>query len=1266
MTFKKRDKKKVSVASIVVISAVVALLFAALVSRVPAILDSTIPTEMKPDLRDNEDLIRVLQGNAYSKEDGKSQLAKLDSVFYKPDGEYYVSIEMYEQNIRFLAENGYSTMTLKEFVKTVRSGEKVPPKTVLLYSDTTKRTFYNLAFPVLKKYGFTATIGLATDEVNTPGNLDLRQLAEMEDYGIEISSHSMTHPDLTTISDGQLQMEMVGSKNLLEVWGFDVETFIYPYGAHDERVIQAAKDAGYIGARATGGAHLSDGGGYASFDEALLYSINAGLPVKTTSIEEFQKYVLNEAIEIEDIYQVKNETGNNAQIARVLGDDRDGLGSDSFASISLPDTGDAIKLNIFAPQSGQYDLHFRVKTGSYVSGSKPTGSEDSYEYIINGQAYSRSSGTVRTTGPYENESTTSNVTWGYQHIDNVGLQEGANTVAIASTADWAIVDFLSVDARDNAQEIAAHNIPSIDYDGIFYESPKTSVILGMHGYEHQNPYTGSLGDEFSGLSRQETLGRIEKSNQLFKDADLSPTFFIPPGEQKNVELPEVLADKNLAMSDFPLYEGTWLWRNMKSFDDPRFNKTWQEMVKERPKAILLHIQDYNRFTKKLLADYVESVGSPVIVRVDDITSETSASDIESLLDLKNLHYDRMHLILGITPKFPAVEQTTGIAGVFKSLWKLFLISMVFLNIFFVCLATAHRLLNRRKRRAGLAQYADGGGLPKISIVTPMYNEGESARKVIHHALDQTYLGPIELLLVDDGSSDNTFDVIESEAVKHENVIAMRQRNRGKPAALNKGFKAATGEIVISTDGDSFLDKNAVERIVERFLDDPEVGAVAGFVKVINESDSWITRFSQIEYTKEQALFRGCQGISGDVVICPGPIFAARRQLLIENPSSDRTIVEDCEQTVQIRKSGWKVIYAPDAISETMAPTKLKDWINQRRRWFYGYLQVWQLIKRFALKKPWMVYWYLGYPMTIMALIILAAHLILMMSSPEPYVLLKLFFYLGFGLSFSMGTYLYAILLLSPVKVKKSTLLWLPLYPFYEAMVMIMRAYLYLAYLRKDGPIIKFGPRTIHALPDRSVVVAEAAGAIASDKQYQPQPVFAMASSKTLVTEPVMSMAQSEECEVQTNITVASKEILEGENEADTVVAVGSRAILAGESKELLLGLLHQGSSNTQRREMFHALSQSQKTKVKKLLGLAIRVLHQDTDEEQRRETFRTLCHSEKMELKRLLEELLNKSNRTQANPDDIEKTSLSEEAYLCAKASRDQDAFLARQKIANC
>jgi len=1200
MTFKKRDKNTVSVASIIVISAIVALLFAALISRVPAILDSTILTELKPDLRDTEDLIRVLQTKGYSKEDGQSQLSKLDSVFYKPDGKYYVSTEMYEQNMKFLAENGYSTMTLKEFVKTVRAGEKVPPKTVLLYSDTTKRTFYNLAFPILKKYGFTATIGIATKEVNTPGNLGLKQLAEMENYGIEISSHSMTHPDLTTVSDEQLQMEIAGSKKLLEVWGFDVETFIYPYGAHNERVIQAVKDAGYTGARSTGGAHLSDGGGYASFDEALLYSINAGLPVNTTSVEEFQKYVLNEAVEIEDIYQIKNETGNNARIARVTGDDSGGLGSDSFASISLPDTGDAIKLNIFTPQSGQYDLHFRVKTGNYASAPEPTASENSYEYIIKGQPYSKSSGTVRTTGPYENEPTTSNITWGYQHIDNVSLQEGANNVVIASTADWAIVDFLSVDARDNAQEVAAHTIPSIDYDGIFYESPKTSVILAMHGYEHQNPHTGSLADEFSGLSRQETLDRIEKSNQLFKDAGLSPTYFIPPGEKKNAALPDVLAEYNLAMSDFPLYEGTWLWRNMKSFDDPRFNRTWQKMVKERPKAVLLHMQDYNRFTKKLLRDYLKSANSPVIVRVDDITSETPANDIQSLLDLKNLHHNQMHLILGVIPKFPVMEETSAFAGIFKLSWRLFLIGMIFLNIFFVCLATAHRFQNRRKRRVRLAQYADGGGLPKISIVTPMYNEGESARKVIRHALDQTYLGPIELVLVDDGSSDNTFDVIESEASKYENVIAMRQKNKGKPAALNKGFKAATGEIVISTDGDSFLDKHAVERIVERFLDDPEVGAVAGFVKVINESDSWITRFSQIEYTKEQALFRGCQGISGDVVICPGPIFAARKQLLIENPSSDRTIVEDCEQTVLIRKSGWKVIYAPDAISETLAPTKLKDWINQRRRWFYGYLQVWRLIKRFALKKPWMVYWYLGYPMTIITLLILAVHSILMMSSPEPYALLKLLLYLVFSLSFSLGTYLYAILLLSPVTVKKSTLLWLPLYPFYEAMVMIMRTYLYLAYLRKDGPIIKFGPRTIHALPDRSVIAAEVAGAIASDKALQPQPALAMASSKTLVTEPVMSLAQSEEYEVQASATAASNEILASENAADTVVAVGSRAILAGESKELLLGLLHQDSSKAQRREMFRALSQSQKTKVKKLLRLAIRGLDRNIDEEQRR------------------------------------------------------------------
>jgi cellulose synthase/poly-beta-1,6-N-acetylglucosamine synthase-like glycosyltransferase len=372
---------------------------------------------------------------------------------------------------------------------------------------------------------------------------------------------------------------------------------------------------------------------------------------------------------------------------------------------------------------------------------------------------------------------------------------------------------------------------------------------------------------------------------------------------------------------------------------------------------------------------------------------------------------------------------------------------------------------------------DGGTLPKVSIIIPMYNEEKTAEKTIKSALEQTYPGFIEIVTIDDGSTDSTFKILkkmtmdEGKSTFRRSMKIVKQNNGGKPAALNKGIEISTGGIVISTDGDSSLDKKAVEIIVKRFMREPETGAISGFIKIMNESDSWITKLSEIEYLKEQSLFRGCQSITGDVVICPGAFFAARKNALLQNPSDDITVVEDCEQTCLIRKSGWKIGFEPKAISETRAPNNLKSWWNQRLRWFYGYLQVWCILKNFGKRKPWMVYGYLGYPMTFLSLLVMILPIAYVLAfSMSNYLMSDIAIYILFGISLSIAIQLYSLFVLSPTKIKKSTLPWILMFPVYEIMIMSMRIYLYIMYLLSRGPVMKYGPNTVRALPNGTVKI----------------------------------------------------------------------------------------------------------------------------------------------------------------------------------------------------
>ena len=199
------------------------------------------------------------------------------------------------------------------------------------------------------------------------------------------------------------------------------------------------------------------------------------------------------------------------------------------------------------------------------------------------------------------------------------------------------------------------------------------------------------------------------------------------------------------------------------------------------------------------------------------------------------------------------------------------------------------------------------------------------------------------------------------------------------------------------------------------------------------------------------------------------LVAVKRFALKGNPSTDRTVVEDCDQTCMIRKAGWKIVYEPKAVSITRAPANLRSWWNQRLRWFYGYLQVWNILKNFSIKKPWMIYAYLGYPATILTFLIMGLPLVFTTMFPLPsYFLTDMILYLLFGVSLSLGVYAFVLLVLAPAKIKKSTIPWILLFPIYELMVMVMRLYLYTMYIRGTGPLMKYGPKYMRALPDGTV------------------------------------------------------------------------------------------------------------------------------------------------------------------------------------------------------
>jgi poly-beta-1,6 N-acetyl-D-glucosamine synthase len=224
--------------------------------------------------------------------------------------------------------------------------------------------------------------------------------------------------------------------------------------------------------------------------------------------------------------------------------------------------------------------------------------------------------------------------------------------------------------------------------------------------------------------------------------------------------------------------------------------------------------------------------------------------------------------------------------------------------------------------------------PRISLIVPAYNEGKTIRNCVESLQALNYPN-YEVVVVDDGSTDSTFvEISHCTGIK-----IIRQENQGKPKALNNGIQASTGEIVVTVDADTTLDRDALGKIAERFVSDERIGAVAGNVKV-NPERKIMNAVQSAEYATGINLIRRGQSVLGCVMIVPGPIAALKREAVEKvGYFSDDTFAEDFDITVKILKAGYRVEYEEKSLAYTDAPKNTEDLIKQRRRWHRGMIQV---------------------------------------------------------------------------------------------------------------------------------------------------------------------------------------------------------------------------------------------------------------------------------------------------------------------------------------
>lgn len=440
-------------------------------------------------------------------------------------------------------------------------------------------------------------------------------------------------------------------------------------------------------------------------------------------------------------------------------------------------------------------------------------------------------------------------------------------------------------------------------------------VIGNHTYTHPN--MGEISAKQIGIELNATQWLLEsitgRSTTLFRppyNADSRPTHVaeLRPLKQVQDELGYLILLENIDPED---------WAR------PGVDEIVKRIKEQREEGniILLHDAGGNR------SETVEAL--PKIIDY----LQTRGDHIVPLSDLLHIPLDDLMPLLRHNQQLVLAITGIGFAiwyRIEQALWAFMICAtglVVIRGLLIVVLAAKHH-----RSPEPLAKF-----YPPVSIVIAAYNEAKVIRATVNSVLDTTYPGEIELVVVDDGSTDNTADIVESFAKTDPRIRLERQPNGGKSVALRTAVALAREEILVFLDADTFFEPGTISALVQP-LADSTVGAVSGHAKVGNLR-TFLARCQALEYTCGFNLDRRAYSVWNCITVAPGAVSALRRKALEDAGGfSLDTLAEDTDLTLSMHKAGWKIDYAHDAIARTEAPESIRSLAKQRFRWAFGTLQ----------------------------------------------------------------------------------------------------------------------------------------------------------------------------------------------------------------------------------------------------------------------------------------------------------------------------------------
>ena len=253
--------------------------------------------------------------------------------------------------------------------------------------------------------------------------------------------------------------------------------------------------------------------------------------------------------------------------------------------------------------------------------------------------------------------------------------------------------------------------------------------------------------------------------------------------------------------------------------------------------------------------------------------------------------------------------------------------------------------------------------PNVSVIIPAHNEEDSIKDTIQSVFDSDYKGKIETIVVNDGSTDKTVEIINYMKKSNKQIKLLHTNHVGKAKALNYGVTKTKYDYILFLDADSSIEKQTIKEIIKP-LQDTEIASSSGSVRA-KITKNPLTWFQDFDYIVSSG-WRYISSKIGAVSVLPG-FFAIKKSVFLKvNGFNADTLTEDFEITLRLAKKGYKAVVNPNAVMFTTTPSTFKSLLKQRIRWGRGTLQVLRKHKDMFIKYgalgyytlPTHLFWYI--------------------------------------------------------------------------------------------------------------------------------------------------------------------------------------------------------------------------------------------------------------------------------------------------------------------